>query len=172
VNGPVNATADTLNSAESTRIAQVLRESCIDIVCALGHELVLRVLGRRGTDLAGASVAAQHPVCQAHYALSLVDLVLPQEPDTPNGDKVRHTLPRILPELTAFFRALDVGGCTHLVWWLASSWGRTGHRRVACPGRIACVMRGVVGSCGNHRPLICGPLKRIRSSLHFGCCMI
>jgi hypothetical protein len=136
VNGPVNATADTLNSAESTRIARVLRESCIDIVRALGHELVLRVLGWRGTDL----VAAQHLVCQAHYALSLVDLVLPQEPDTPNGDKVRHTLPRILPELTAFFRALDVGGCTHLVWWLAelveaywaSEWLVLGELRALC----------------------------------------
>ena len=128
VNGLVNAAADlfacadaadTLNSAESSRIAQVLRGSCIDIVRALDPELVLRALLRRGTDLAGASLAAQDPVRQAHYALSLVDLVLPQEPDTPNGDKVRHALPRILPELAAFFRALDVDGRAHLVQRLA-----------------------------------------------------
>ena len=128
VDGLVNAAADlfacadvadTLNSAESARIAQVLRGSCIDVVRALDPELVLRVLLRRGTDLAGASAAAQDPVRQAHYALSLVDLVLPQEPDTPNGDKVRHALPRVLPELAAFFRALDVDGRAHLVRRLA-----------------------------------------------------
>jgi len=111
--------ADTLNAAESARVAQVLRVSCIDIVSALDPELVLRGLLRRGADLAGASVAAQDPVRQAHYALSLVDLVLPQEHDTPNGDKVRHALPRILPELAAFFRALDVDGRAHLVRRLA-----------------------------------------------------
>jgi len=128
VNELVNAVADlfacadatdTLNSAESTRIAQILRGSCIDVVRALDPELVLRALLRRGTDLAGASAAAQDPVRQAHYALSLVDLVLPQEPDTPNGDKVRHALPRVLPELAAFFRALDVDGRAHLVRRLA-----------------------------------------------------
>ena len=128
VNGLVNAaadlfacadTADTLNSAESARIAQVLRGSCIDVVRALDPELVLRALLRRGTDLAGASATAQDPVRQAHYALSLVDLVLPQEPDTPSGDKARHALPRILPELAAFFRALDVDGRAHLVQRLA-----------------------------------------------------
>ena len=124
VNGLVNAAADlfacadavdTLNAADSARIAQALRGSCIDIVRVLDPELVLRVLLRRGTDLAGASVAAQDPVRQAHYALSLVDLVLSQEHDTPNGDKVRLALPRILPELAAFFRALDVDGRAHLV---------------------------------------------------------
>ena len=129
VNGLVNAAADlfacgdaadTLNSAESSRAYfWVLRGSCIEIVRALDPELVLRGLLRRGTDLAGASAAAQDPVRQAHYALSLVDLVLPQEPDTPNGDKVRHALPRILPELAAFFRALDVDGRAHLVRRLA-----------------------------------------------------
>ena len=128
VNGLVDATADlfacadgvdTLNSAENARIAQVLRGSCIDIVRALDPELVLRALLRRGTDLAGASVAAQDPVRQAHYALSLVDLVLPQESDTPQRDNVRHALPRILPELAAFFRALDVDGRAHLVRRLA-----------------------------------------------------
>jgi hypothetical protein len=59
VNGPVNTAMDTLNSAESTRIAQVLRWTCIDIVCALGPELVLRALLHWGMDLTGASVAAQ-----------------------------------------------------------------------------------------------------------------
>ena len=111
--------ADILNSAESARVAPVLRVSCIDIVRALDPEPVLRALLRRGADLAGASLAAQDPVRQAHYALSLVDLVLPQEPDAPNGDKVRHALPRILPELAAFFRALDVDGRAHLVRRLA-----------------------------------------------------
>ena len=127
-NGLVNATADlfscadaadTLNYAESPRIAQILRGSCIDVIRALDPELVLRALLRRGTDLAGASAAAQDPVRQAHYALSLVDLVLPQEPDTSNGDRVRRALPRVLPELAAFFRALDVDGRAHLVRRLA-----------------------------------------------------
>ena len=128
VNGLINVVADlfacadaadTLNSAESAHIAQELRGSCIDIVRALDPELVLRALLRRGTDLVGAGTAAQDPVRQAHYALSLVDLVLPQEPDTPNGDKVRHALPRVLPELAAFFSALDVEGRAHLVRRLA-----------------------------------------------------
>ena len=128
VNGLINASADlfacanvadTLNSVESARTAQDLRGSCIDIVRALDPELVLRALLRRGADIAGASVTAQDPVRQAHYALSLVDLVLPQEHDTPSGDKVRHALPRILPELAAFFRALDVDGRAHLVRRLA-----------------------------------------------------
>jgi hypothetical protein len=128
VNGLVNAAADlfacanaadTLNSVESARVAQDLRVSCIEIVRVLDPELVLRALLRRGADIAGASATAQDPVRQAHYALSLVDLVLPQEPDTPSGDKVRHALPRILPELAAFFRALDVDGRAHLVRRLA-----------------------------------------------------
>ena len=128
VNGLVNATADlfacattadTLSSAEIARVAQDLRASCIDIVRALDPELVLRALLRRGADISGASLAAQDPVRQAHYALSLVDLVLPQEPDAPSGDNVRHALPRILPELAAFFRALDVDGRAHLVRRLA-----------------------------------------------------
>ena len=128
VNGLVNAAAnlfacanaaDTLSSAEIARAAQNLRASCIDIARALDPELVLRALLRRGADITGASAAAQDPVRQAHYALSLVDLVLPQEPHTPSGDKVRLALPRILPELAAFFRALDVDGRAHLVRRLA-----------------------------------------------------
>ena len=128
VNGLINAAvdlfacanaADTLNSVENARAAQDLRGSCIDIVRALDPELVLRALLRRGADIAGASATAQDPVRQAHYALSLVDLVLPQEHDTPSGDKVRHALPRILPELAVFFRALDVDGRAHLVRRLA-----------------------------------------------------
>ncbi|KAF8461826.1 hypothetical protein DFH94DRAFT_788963 [Russula ochroleuca] len=128
VNGLINAAADlfasanaadTLNSVESARVAQDLRGSCIDIVRALDPELVLRALLRRGADINGASATAQDPVRQAHYALSLVDLVLPQEPDAPSRDKVRLALPRILPELAAFFRALDVDGRAHLVRRLA-----------------------------------------------------
>ena len=128
MNGLVDATTDlyacadgvdTLNSVENAHKAQVLCGSCIDIVRALDPKLVLQALLRRGTDLAGISIAAQDPVCQAHYALSLVDLVLPQESNTPQGDNVCHALPCILPELVAFLCALDVDGCAHLVWWLA-----------------------------------------------------
>ena len=111
--------ADTLNSVDSARVAQGLRGTCIEIVRALDPELVLRALLRRGADLAGATAASQDPVRRAHHALSLVDLVLPLEADTPNGNKVRRVLPRILPELAAFFRALDVDGRAHLVRRLA-----------------------------------------------------
>jgi hypothetical protein len=100
-------------------VAQGLRGTCIDIVRALDPELVLRALLRRGTDITGASTASQDPVRRAHHALSLVDLVLPQEPGTQDGDAVRRVLPRILPELAAFFRALDVDERAHLVRRLA-----------------------------------------------------
>ena len=127
-NGLVNAAADlfacadaadTLNSVDSTGVAQGLRGTCIEIVRALDPELVLRALLRRGADIAGASMASQDPVRRSHHALSLVDLVLPLEADTPSGNKVRRVLPRILPELAAFFRALDVDGRAHLVRRLA-----------------------------------------------------
>lgn len=111
--------ADTLNSVDSARVAQGLRGTCIEIVRALDPELVLLALLRRGADIAGATAASQDPVRRAHHALSLVDLVLPLEADTPNGNKVRRVLPRILPELAAFFRALDVDGRAHLVRRLA-----------------------------------------------------
>jgi hypothetical protein len=111
--------ADTLNSVDSTRVAQGLRSTCIDTVRALDPELVLRALLRRGADIASASAASQDPVRRAHYALSLVDLVLPLEPDAASGDRVRRALSRILPELAAFFRALDVDGRAHLVRRLA-----------------------------------------------------
>jgi hypothetical protein len=128
VNGLINAAADlfgcadaadTLNSVDSVRVAQGLRGTCIDTVRVLDPELVLRALLRRGADIAGASAASQDPVRRAHHALSLVDLVLPLEPDTPNGNRVRRALPRILPELAAFFHALDVDGRAHLVRRLA-----------------------------------------------------
>lgn len=127
-NGLVNAAADlfacadvadTLNSVDSASVAQGLRGTCIEIVRALDPELVLRALLRRGADIAGASAASQDPVRRAHHALSLVDLVLPLEADTSTGTKVRRVLPRILPELAAFFRALDVDGRAHLVRRLA-----------------------------------------------------
>ncbi len=111
--------ADTLNSVDCARVSQGLRGTCINIVRALDPELVLRALSRRCAVIAGASAASQDPVRRAHHALSLVDLVLPLEPDTPNGDRVRRALPRILPELAAFFRALDVDGRAHLVRRLA-----------------------------------------------------
>jgi hypothetical protein len=111
--------ADTLNSVDSTRVAQGLRGTCIDTVRALDPELVLRALLRRGADIASASAASQDPVRRAHHALSLVDLVLPLEPDAANGDRVRRALSRVLPELAAFFRALDVDGRAHLVRRLA-----------------------------------------------------
>lgn len=111
--------ADTLNFVDSASVAQGLRGTCIEIARALDPELVLRALLRRGADIAGASAASQDPVRRAHHALSLVDLVLPLEADTPNGNKVRRVLPRILPELAAFFRALDVDGRAHLVRRLA-----------------------------------------------------
>ncbi|KAH9983532.1 hypothetical protein BJV74DRAFT_614460 [Russula compacta] len=111
--------ADTLNSVDSTRVAQGLRGTCVDIVRALDPELVLRALLRRGADIADASAAMQDPVRRAHHALCLVDLILPLERETPSGDTVRHALPRILPELAAFFRALDVDGRAHLVRRLA-----------------------------------------------------
>ena len=71
MNGLINAAADlftcadatdTLNSAESARIAQVLCGSCVNVVHALDPELVLRMLLQRGTDIAGASATAQDPV--------------------------------------------------------------------------------------------------------------
>jgi len=133
-NGLVNAAADlfacadaadTLNSADSASVAQGLRSTCIEIARALDPELVLRALLRRGADIAGASAASQDPVRRAHHALSLVDLVLPLEADTPSGNKVRRVLPRILPELAAFFRALDVDGRAHLVRRLAELDGGT-----------------------------------------------
>jgi hypothetical protein len=111
--------ADALNSPDSPSVAQGLRATCVDVVRALEPELVLRALLRRGADIAGASAAAQDPVRRAHHALSLVDLVLPLEPEAPHGDTVRRALPRILPELATFFRALDVDGRTHLVRRLA-----------------------------------------------------
>jgi hypothetical protein len=104
---------------DSASTALGLCGTCIEIVRALDPELVLRALLRRGADIAGASAASQDPVRRAHYALSLVDLVLPLEADTPNGNKVRRVLPRILPELATFFRALDVDGRAHLVRRLA-----------------------------------------------------
>jgi hypothetical protein len=128
VNGLVFATADlfacadaadTLNSVDSTRVAQRLRNTCIDTVRTLDPELVLRALLRRGVDIASASAASQDPVRRAHHALSLVDLVLPLEPDAANGNRVRRALSRVLPELAAFFRALDVDGRAHLVRRLA-----------------------------------------------------
>ena len=111
--------ADTLHSVDGTRVAQGLRGTCVDIVRALDPELVLRALLRRGADIACASAAMQDPARRAHHALSLVDLILPLESGTPSGDAVRHALPRILPELAAFFRALDVEGRAHLVRRLA-----------------------------------------------------
>ena len=111
--------ADALNSPDSARVAQGLRGTCVDVVRALEPELVLRALLRRGADVAGAIAAAQDPVRRAHHALSLVDLVLPLEPDAPHADTVRRTLPRILQELATFFRALDVDGRAHLVRRLA-----------------------------------------------------
>ncbi|KAH9955114.1 hypothetical protein BGW80DRAFT_1476506 [Lactifluus volemus] len=111
--------ADTFNSPDCASVAQALRGTCVDVVRALDPELVLRALLRRGADIAGASAAAQDPVRRAHHALSLVDLVLPLSPTAPHGDTVRRALPRILPELAEFFRALDVDGLTHLVRRLA-----------------------------------------------------
>jgi len=111
--------ADTLNSVDGTRVAQELRSTCIDTVRALDPELVLRALLRRGGDIASANAASQDPVRRAHHALSLVDLVLPLEPNAANGDRVRRALSRVLPELAAFFRALDVDGRAHLVRRLA-----------------------------------------------------
>ena len=111
--------ADMLASVDSTRVAQGLRGTCVGVVRALETELVLRTLLRRGADIAGASAASQDPAKRAQHALSLVDLVLPLEPDAPGADVARRALPRILPELAAFFRVLDVEGRAHLVRRLA-----------------------------------------------------
>jgi len=111
--------ADTLNSVDSVGVAQELRATCINIVRSLDPELVLRALLRRGADITGASTASQDPVRRAHHALCLVDLVLPLESNAQGGDTVCHALPRVLPELAAFFRALDVDGRAHLVRRLA-----------------------------------------------------
>ena len=111
--------ADMLASVDNTRVAQGLRGTCVGIIRALEHELVLRTLLRRGADIAGASAASQDPARRAQHALSLVDLVLPLEPDGPGADVARRALPRILPELAAFFRVLDVDGRAHLVRRLA-----------------------------------------------------
>ncbi|KAI9464297.1 hypothetical protein F5148DRAFT_1210170 [Russula earlei] len=127
VNGLVNATADLFASADaagtlnsvSMRVAQGLRGTCIDIVRSLDLELVLRALLRRGADIAGASAAMQDPVRRARHALDVVDLVLSLMPNTPSSETLRRALPRILPELATFFRALDVDGRAHLVRRLA-----------------------------------------------------
>ena len=111
--------ADMLASVDSTRVALSLRNTCVGVVRALEPELVLRALLRRGADIAGASAASQDPARRAQHALSLVDLILPLEADSPGADTARRALPRILPELAAFFRALDVDGRAHLVRRLA-----------------------------------------------------
>jgi hypothetical protein len=124
--------ADMLASVDSTRVALSLRNTCVGVVRALEPELVLRALLRRGADIAGASAASQDPARRAQHALSLVDLVLPLEPDAPGADVSRRALPRILPELAAFFRVLDVDGRAHLVRRLAEfRWRRAGPRGVA-----------------------------------------
>jgi hypothetical protein len=111
--------ADMLASVDSTRVALSLRNTCVGVVRALEPELVLRALLRRGADIAGASAASQDPARRAQHALSLVDLILPLESDAPGADISRRALPRILPELAAFFRVLDVDGRAHLVRRLA-----------------------------------------------------
>ena len=111
--------ADMLTSVDSTRVPQGLRGTCVGIVRALEPELVLRALLRRGAEITGASAASQDPARRAQHALSLVDLVLPLEPDAPGADAARRALPSILPELAAFFRVLDVDGRAHLVRRLA-----------------------------------------------------
>jgi hypothetical protein len=92
---------------------------CINIARSLNPELVLCALLWHGADITGASATLQDPIHRTHHVLSLIDLVLPVEPDAWSGDPVHHTLLHVLLELATFFRALDVNGRAHLIWWLA-----------------------------------------------------
>lgn len=118
--------ADMVYSQDSdtSDAAQRVRQTCIDLVQTLAHgpreaEVVLRTLLHHGTAANG-----RDPAYHLLQIFSLVDNLLPMpHPDDMRDDEdvrwVQQVLPRVLPDLTAFVRLLDLENRTHFVRRLA-----------------------------------------------------
>ncbi|KAI0310418.1 hypothetical protein OF83DRAFT_874002 [Amylostereum chailletii] len=119
--------ADMLFTQEgaASSAAQRARHACIELArllaspeCASG-EATLRTLLRHGLHAHGAD-----PAHHALQVLSLIDHLLPMPrdamvDDAPDADWVPAALPRVLADLTAFYRLLDPQNRVHLLRRLA-----------------------------------------------------